>query len=202
MQTSPYPNLPPIETVARELGITLRGSGDERRARAIWRDGEGWNIAFNIAKNVWHDHATGESGGVIALVETALGCGHRDAMVWLADRFGTTRSAAPATVRAPADSGWDADLRRAVWWAIAAAAMAEETLEALPANHPERRIMTRLLAALRLGDAALVNEYRDWRQREPELTTAMTEVGRRHEARVQRKLAQWLKGYFDETQES
>ena len=57
--------------------------------------------------------------------------------------------------------------------------------------------MTQLLSTVRAGDAALVHEFREWRRREPALTAGMCRAGRLHDARTQRKLALWLRGYLN-----
>ena len=59
-----------------------------------------------------------------------------------------------------------ADLRWATRRRIAAVALAEEALATLESCDPQRRIPTLLLQTLRLGDAALVAEYRAWLRRE------------------------------------
>ena len=66
------------------------GGGPLRHARgkAFWRDGAGWNIAVSEAKGVWFDHVESTGGGVLALIETVLGCDHRAAVRWLADHLG------------------------------------------------------------------------------------------------------------------
>jgi hypothetical protein len=44
----------------------------------------------------------------------------------------------------------------------------------------------------------LVEEYRAWRRRDLELTAAMVDAGRLHDARLQRRLAKWLVKYDGE----
>jgi hypothetical protein len=70
-------------------------------------------------------------------------------------------------------------LCRAQWWAIAAKLFAEWAPEELPCDDHERRGLTGLLSAIRLGDASLVSEYREWRQRQPDLTRTLALAGRR-----------------------
>lgn len=60
-------------------GGSLRG----KRGQAFWRDGDGYSVAVNAAKGTWYDHRDGCGGGVLALVETALGCDRRAALQWL-----------------------------------------------------------------------------------------------------------------------
>lgn len=54
-----------------------------RRARAFWRDGDGFSVSLDAEKNVFFDFAAGSGGGVLALVEAALGCGRAEALRWL-----------------------------------------------------------------------------------------------------------------------
>lgn len=65
-------------------GAPLRGS----RGRAFWRNGDGYNIAIDPTKGTWFDHASGTGGGILALVETAIGGDRRAALDWLAQNFG------------------------------------------------------------------------------------------------------------------
>jgi hypothetical protein len=191
----PENNIPEIKRCANIGAVWLAlGGGELRRGRgqAFWRDGDGYNVAINAERGTWHDFVSNEGGDVIALVETARGCDFRAAIGWLANFAGlsirTNNSNRPA-----ADTDWPTDLKWATWWKISAELLAEWILEELPGNSPKRRGPTSLLATIRLGDgAALVNEYRDWRRREPQLTTAMAQAGRRSDARVQRRLAEWI----------
>ena len=81
------------EIVARARICDLWGAlgGSELRhgrGKAFWRDGDGWNIAINESKGVFYDHAHGEGGGVLDLVQTALGCDRKRAWEWLAAHQG------------------------------------------------------------------------------------------------------------------
>lgn len=59
------------------------------RARAFWRDhADGLNVALNDDKGTWYDHARGEGGGIIALVQHVRGGTPREAVRWLAQQFG------------------------------------------------------------------------------------------------------------------
>ena len=60
-------------------GGPLRG----KRGQAFWRDGDGYSIALEPAKGSWYDHRDARGGGVLALVETALGCDRQAALGWL-----------------------------------------------------------------------------------------------------------------------
>jgi hypothetical protein len=173
-------------------GARLRGN----RGQAFWRDGDGFNISLDFGKGVWYDFATHEGGDVFSLVETALGCDFRGALRWLANFSGMDISE-PARCARSVDTDWPNDLRWARWWKIAAETMAEWALEEPPYCHPERRGLTSLLNTIRLGDQTLVNEYREWRRRDPELTTAMCLAGRNSDARLERKLARFLVRFSD-----
>jgi hypothetical protein len=72
-----------IRAVWDRLGLgPLRGD----RGRAAWRDGDGYNVALDSGR--WFDHARGEGGGILALVEIVLGCDLRGALDWLTANFG------------------------------------------------------------------------------------------------------------------
>jgi hypothetical protein len=166
------------------------------RGQAFWRKGDGFSISLDPAKGLWHDFVSGEGGDVIALVRIVRQCSFVDACEWLARHCGIPVS--ESICRAgEADTDWRTDLLWATWWRMAAEALAEEALAADDPpvwNQPcaERHGMTALLAASRSGDAALVAEYRNWRRGDPELTTAMAQAGRLHDAHLQRRLMRWL----------
>jgi hypothetical protein len=175
------------------------GGGQLRhgRGQAFWRSGDGYSVSLDAAKGLWHDFVTGAGGDVVALVETVRGCGFRDALAWLADFAGVPVPGRVHHHDGEADNDWPTDLKWAMWWKIAAEALAEEALEELPCCHPERRGLTQFLITIRLGDSTLLAEYREWRRREPLMTSAMVKAGRLRDARVQRKLAHWLRRYLD-----
>ena len=58
------------------------------RGKAFWRDGDGYNVALDRNRGIWHDHARGEGGGIIALIRRVLGCEKSDAVQWLANHEG------------------------------------------------------------------------------------------------------------------
>jgi hypothetical protein len=183
-----------IRHVYRALGgPKLRG----KRGPAFWRGGTHFSVSLDPCKGLWCDHAAGEGGDVVALVRRVRECGFLEAAAWLAEHTGVRVSAWTRQDRG-GDNDWPTDLRFATWWAAAAAVLADEALECLPWWSLERREPTALLKEIRQGGAALVDEYREWRRRFPALTAAMTKAGRRGEARVQRRLAVWLRGMVDE----
>ena len=73
-------------TVITDVWVAL-GGGPLRhgRGKAFWRGGDAHNISLDEAKAVWFDHAHGTGGGVLALIQTVLGCDRRDALRWLAN---------------------------------------------------------------------------------------------------------------------
>ena len=66
------------------------GGGDLGHGRgvAFWRGGDGLNVSLDEAKGVFFDHAHGTGGGILALVETVLGCDRPAALRWLAAHLG------------------------------------------------------------------------------------------------------------------
>jgi hypothetical protein len=176
----------PLLDLWRELGGgALRG----KRGKAFWRGGDGYSIALDPAKCTWYDHRDARGGGVLALVETALGCNRRAALQWLETNCGleARRPLSVADRRNYRQERDDAD-----HFGIAAQALAEEALDQLDACDPGRADYTRLLGIIRTGGAALAVEYRAWWDAHPEFTRAMAGAGRDSAARAQRRLARYL----------
>lgn len=177
-------------------GGELRGN----RGQAFWRGGDGYSVALDPKRGLWHDFVAGEGGDVIALVEQVRECDFKAAAAWLADFTGMDLSGSPRRSDHRPDTDWATDLRSATWWGRTAEMLAEQALEELPSWSSQRRGPTVLLQTLRLGDAVLVNEYREWRRRNPKFAAAMVHAGQRSEARLQRRLALWLRRYGDATE--
>lgn len=76
-----------ILEVAEKLLLRTHGT----RFQVEWREGDSWSGSLNRSKGCWKDHKTGDGGGILALVEKALGCDRREAVAWLADNFGIER---------------------------------------------------------------------------------------------------------------
>jgi hypothetical protein len=180
----------------REIWVAL-GGGELRgnRGQAFWRGGDGYNVSLDVERGIWHDFVSGAGGDVIALIQAVQQSGFKEAVAWLANCFGinTPEQKSKAGL---IDSNWTTDLKWAKWWSITAEAMAETTLESLPVDDPERRGLTEMLRGIRLSSESLVNEYREWRRRYPELTMAMTRAGQLSDARLQRRLAHWIRRQY------
>ena len=59
------------------------------RAKAFWRQGNNdQSISLNDTKNVFFDHRDSKGGGVLGLIQAALGLNSKDAAKWLADQAG------------------------------------------------------------------------------------------------------------------
>lgn len=72
-----------------EVWEALGGSPPRfRRASAFWRETKDLNVSLNDEKGAWYDHARGEGGGVLDLVQHAHGGSRADALAWIAQRFG------------------------------------------------------------------------------------------------------------------
>jgi hypothetical protein len=164
---------------------------------------------LNDSRGVWHDFATNEGGGILALVIRVRGGGRADALRWLADLVGVPLDDKPL---APEDrEHWARDRRElerilptARYWRRAAVCIAEELLESLkgalfnPAlpqpDVGEIASVENLLGSLRRVDGgALVREYRSWLERFPGHTAALVRVAKRHEQASRRALMEYLK---------
>ena len=103
-------HIPIIDAWKRLGGGDLQGRGSHLRGRAHWRDGDGFNVSLDTDKNCYFDHRDGRGGGVLALVETALGCGRPDALKWLSQNCGLEhRYATPAEHTSARRRQWEAE---------------------------------------------------------------------------------------------
>jgi hypothetical protein len=73
-----------ITHVVEALGGKVR----QKRCQAFWRKGDGPNVSLADDKGAWFDHARGEGGGVLDLVQRIRGCDRKEALQWLADFAG------------------------------------------------------------------------------------------------------------------
>ena len=73
-----------ITQIVEALGGKVR----HKRCQAFWRKGDGWNVSLNDDKGTWFDHARGEGGGVLDLVQRIRGCDRKEALQWVADFAG------------------------------------------------------------------------------------------------------------------
>jgi len=116
----------------------------------------------------------------------------RDRGLWPATE---QRPQTPAERRAAAEQRRrDArDLEAARHFRAAADLLIDELLETLPVSDLSRGPLTAVKAATR-SDAGLLAEYRDWQEREPELTAALVAAGRNRGARLEMMLRHYLLG--------
>lgn len=163
-----------------------------KRGKAFWRNGDGYNVAVDVAKGTWRDYRDGTGGGVLALVETVLRCSRSDALRWLEKNLGLDSRRSFSHQERTEHAKRMAERTQAESWGMAARALAEQALDDLEANDPVRAIHTRLLGIIRAGGAALANEYRAWQATNAELTQAMARAGVSSQTRVERRLAFFL----------
>jgi hypothetical protein len=182
--------------VVRNVRITdvyqqLSGGARVRRgrAKAAWRGGKDWNVHLYDDSGRWVDFARGDKGDVLDLIVRFQGCTRSDALRWLADMIGSTLDDRPsATRQALADSAKIA--ADAAYFADAALILAEEQLEKLAADDPERREWNRLVRELRVSPEG---EYRAWwRNGHAEMAAALVGAGRERSRRIQAMLAGYL----------
>jgi len=105
------------------------------------------------------------------------------------------RELTPAERRAAAEQRRrdERDLEAARNFGAAADLLVDELLETLPVADLSRGPLTAMKAAMRTETGLLV-EYRDWREREPELTAALVAAGRNRGARLEMMLRHYLLG--------
>ncbi len=95
-------------TTISQVFVALGGDEPKLgRARAFYRDGDNRQaVSLNDAKNCWYDHRDGVGGGVLDLIQAALGCDRAGAQQWLSNFTGLPledRAAARAERRALAE---------------------------------------------------------------------------------------------------
>jgi hypothetical protein len=96
-------------------------------------------------------------------------------------------------LRAPRDPDRWADLERAEFWRVPAQILADQLLEELPLDAPDRRELTSLVSTLRdPSPDVLLNCYRAWRTNHASLTAGLVYSGRLRNARLQRRLAEFI----------
>jgi hypothetical protein len=163
-----------------------------KRGQAFWRKGDGYNIALDPAKGAWFDHRDGRGGGILALVETALGGSRSSALQWLKENCGLDARPSFSQERRANHVKHIVRRSKAESWGITAWTLGEKLLDELEADDPDRVDYTRLLDIIRTGGPKLIEEYHTWAQIRPELTQAMVRAGMFSQARVQRRLALYL----------
>jgi hypothetical protein len=88
------------------------------------------------------------------------------------------------------------DGRAAGYFGIAAAALAEESLDQMAAFDLRRKLLTDVMRTCQT-ESGLLSEFRAWRQAEPEFTTALVAAGMAAERRGQVAAAELLMGRAD-----
>ena len=68
------------------------------RGQAFWRGGDGFNIQLYTKSNTWRDHARGEGGGILALIEKSHGCSRQASIRWLHEYHGEPWRTATASL--------------------------------------------------------------------------------------------------------
>jgi hypothetical protein len=127
------------------------------------------------------------------LVHCHAGCAQADIIAALRER-GLWPEYRERRLRPASDPDRARDMARADSWRKSAILLAEWLLETISLTDPARMPLTALLRVVHLGDDALLSEYRAWRMRDPELTAGLVHAGRLSNARLQRRLAQWIEG--------
>jgi hypothetical protein len=165
--------------------------GGQRRGKALYcLFHQDRNPSASIHKGRFHCFGCNLSLDPFAFVQRAQGTDFRNALEYLADRYGV-----PLNNRVLTDSEkreYEDDRRtraNAAYFADAAQIMAEEALEVLSPVHPERAAHTRLLMALR---GCPVAEYRAWLDCNPTWAAALVQAGRERDRGWQVMLAEWI----------
>ena len=203
-------NAIPISQVYRQLtGLDPRRDGPGRwRAKATWRNGDGYNVSLHDGKQAWHDFVYGDSGGTLDLIIRIRGGSRVDALRWISESTGIPLrrfSAAERAQYAERRRQVEKSLSVAKYWRRSAAPLTEEVLAELKAgiSGPARKLrpepgeifaVERFAARLRGVDGEqLVNEYEHCVHCDPRLTSAMIRVAKVREEAERRA----LEAYFN-----
>ncbi len=153
-------------------GGKLRGE----RGQAFWRKGDGYSVSLDANRGLWHDFVAGDGGDVVNLVRDVKQCSFIEAAEWLAHHTGVAVLRGCAARKKPPIGAptWTA-ARGGAWRQSVSPRVARRA----KLGDMARYELTVLQTRLRLGDAVLVDEYRDWRKRDPQLSDAMTRAGQR-----------------------
>jgi hypothetical protein len=194
------PSITEIKARAKITEVWLAlGGGELRRGRgrAWWRQGDGFNVALYPQTDTWRDYVANVGGDVFALVRVVRGCCFVEALAWLADLVGVPVGNTNGSAHGPVfDPGRSADLRRADYWLVGATALAESALASMKPTDPARRGLTNFLNAIWLGTASLLEEYRAFRGKQPQLAAGMVHFGRLADARLERILAKRIRKMY------
>jgi hypothetical protein len=180
-----------ISTLWRELG---GGEIRRGRARAFWRDGDGWNISLNDAKGAWFDHRDGIGGGVLDLVVHVRGGSRQDAVRRVAEVAGVPLDDKPMPAAdkrrwATQQREHDRVAAEAVYFEMAARTMAEFALETMSPWDDQRPRITELMTALHVAPDY---EYRQWLEKSPDMAAALVAAGKSYAKRVQVMVAHFI----------
>jgi hypothetical protein len=205
---------PRISEIAHALtGVQPRRSGPGCfRMPAVWRGGDGLNVALDDERGIWHDFTSDEGGGVLDLVARVRGGSRQDALKWLADFAGIPLQDSPLS---PADRARfaeerkqaEADLPDARRFHRGVMCLCEEALDASKSRYfdpteadPDyadvqaMQDVTRLLESLkRMADTQALQLYREWREQYPGMTAAIIRAVVSRQAMARRALLAYLR---------
>lgn len=171
----------PLQEALERLSIVdvwqATGGGELRhgRGQAFWRCGNGYNVALDLDRERWFDHAAGVGGGVLALVSTALRLTPGQSAQWLIELAGIEDKPLTRAARLERHTA-ERDAEEARLFAVAADALAERCLEADSLFDPSRPDITELMRDVQRDPVAVFRSYRrDYTQ----LTAGLVFAGRR-----------------------
>ncbi|MEK7751249.1 MAG: hypothetical protein AAB654_04985 [Acidobacteriota bacterium] len=186
MPTLPHNRSAEVVERARisEVWQALGGAAPKRgRARAWWRDGDGLSVSLSDDKGAWYDHARGEGGGILGLIQHVRGGTRADALRWLTDLVGVPLVDRPLT---PAErQAWGrakraapALARRAAWWWSGRLAELEDAKADAPVEGRIDIYAAREVYRLQSMSAdGIVAAYRRFGGDQPEECARLTRIG-------------------------
>lgn len=166
------------------------GSLRRGRGRAFWRnEADGLNVSVSDAKGCWHDFVSGDSGGILDLVQHVRGGSRAEALQYVADISGVTldsKRLSRTEKRVYAERREQGTLlaQQVLWWASAYLRKLEITKAAANETGDWNALAwsaRELYVLQRAVPSAVMDRFLNSMREDPEATNSFVEAGREDE---------------------